>query len=278
MVELKDVQFRYKKNRPLFTDLNLTLQPGYIYGLLGKNGAGKSTLLKQIAGILFPDSGECRIAGYRVSDRDPQMLEDIYVIPEEFDLPGVSLEVYARKNAVFYSKFNFEQFRGYLQEFELPEQMKLSSFSYGMKKKFMIAFGLATNAKVLILDEPTNGLDIPSKSQFRKIVASALDETRLIIISTHQVRDLENMIDFVVVLENGRIIFNQNIAQISEKLAFEHNLVGVPANEILYHEDMPGRKAGITRNHSGIDTRVDLELLFNGVIKDTKVINAHFIN
>jgi len=277
MVELKDVQFRYKKNRPLFTDLNLTLAPGFIYGLLGKNGAGKSTLLKQIAGLLFPDSGECLIAGYKASDRDPQMLEDIYVIPEEFELPSVTLEVYARKNAVFYSKFSQEQFRKYLQEFELPEDVKLSSFSYGMKKKFLIAFGLATNARVLILDEPTNGLDIPSKSQFRKIIASALDESKLIIISTHQVRDLENLIDFVVVLENGKIIFNQNIAQISEKLAFEHNLVGVPANEILYHEDMPGRKAGITRNHSGMDTRVDLELLFNGVIKDTQVINANFI-
>jgi ABC-2 type transport system ATP-binding protein len=278
MVELKDVHFRYKKDRTLFSDLNLTLAPGYIYGLLGKNGAGKSTLLKQIAGLLYPDSGECLLDGYKTSERDPKMLEDIYVIPEEFELPSVPLDVYAKRNAVFYSKFNFDQFRKYLQEFELPEHMKLSSFSYGMKKKFLIAFGLATNARVLILDEPTNGLDIPSKSQFRKIMASALDETKLIIISTHQVRDLENLIDFVVVLENGRIIFNQNIALISEKLAFEHNLAGVPANEILYHEEMPGRKAGITRNHSGIDTRVDLELLFNGVIKDTKVINANFTN
>jgi ABC-2 type transport system ATP-binding protein len=278
MVELKDIHFGYKKNKELFSGLNLTLAPGYIYGLLGKNGAGKSTLLKQIAGLLYPDRGECLIDGMKASERNPRMLEDIYVIPEEFELPSVTLEVYARRNAVFYAKFNWEQFKKYLQEFELPEQVKLSAFSYGMKKKFLIAFGLATNARVLILDEPTNGLDIPSKSQFRKIIASALDESKLIIISTHQVRDLENLIDFVVVLENGRIIFNQNIALISEKLAFEHNLAGVPANEILYHEEMPGRKAGITKNYSGMDTRVDLELLFNGVIKDTKGINAHFIN
>jgi ABC-2 type transport system ATP-binding protein len=277
MIELSDIQFGYKKNRPLFSNLNLNLEPGFIYGLLGKNGAGKSTLLKQIAGLLYPDSGYCKIFGYEARERNPQMLEDIYVIPEEFHLPSTSLDVYARKNAVFYSKFSFDQFKKYLLEFELPQQAKLSSLSYGQKKKFLIAFGLATNARLLILDEPTNGLDIPSKSQFRKIIASALDESKLMIISTHQVRDLENLIDVVVVLENGQIIFNKNIADISQMLAFEYNLAGFPEHEILYYEDMPGRKAGIVKNTTDMETRVDLELLFNSIIKDKKVINAHFI-
>ncbi|MDO1448578.1 ABC transporter ATP-binding protein [Rhodocytophaga aerolata] len=277
MVELNNVNFKYKNKKPLFTDLNLQLGTGFIYGLLGKNGAGKSTLLKHIAGLLYPQSGQCKVFGYTASQRIPQMLEDIYVIPEEFELPSIALNAYTKSNAVFYAKFSYEQFNKYLTEFELPADAKLSTLSYGQKKKFLIAFGLATNARVLILDEPTNGLDIPSKSQFRKIVASALTEDKIIIISTHQVRDLENLIDFVVVLENGKIIFNKNIAEISERLAFEHSLAGVPASDILYHEDMPGRKAGITRNRSGQETRVDLELLFNGVIKDTSVINSHFV-
>jgi ABC-2 type transport system ATP-binding protein len=278
MIEIQDLHFRYKKKKVLFSDLNLTLAPGYIYGLLGKNGAGKSTLLKQIAGLLFPDSGSCRIFGYEASERIPQMMEDIYVIPEEFELPAIDMNLFVRRTAVFYSKFSDVQFRKYLAEFELSDQNKLSTLSYGQKKKFLIAFGLATNARLLILDEPTNGLDIPSKSQFRKIMAGALDESKIILISTHQVRDLENLIDYVVVLENGRIIFNRNIADISERLAFEYNLIDIPAHEILYHEDMPGRKAGITRNTHGHETRVDLELLFNGVIKENQVINSHFKN
>lgn len=278
MIELRNLQFRYKKKKPLFTDLNLTLTPGYIYGLLGKNGAGKSTLLKQMAGLLFPDGGSCKVFGFEAGDRLPQMMEDIYVIPEEFELPSIDMNLFVKRTAVFYSKFSDHQFRKYLAEFELSEGNKLSTLSYGQKKKFLIAFGLATNARLLILDEPTNGLDIPSKSQFRKIMAGALDESKIILISTHQVRDLENLIDYVVVLENGRIIFNRNIADISERLAFEYNLIDVPANEILYHEDMPGRKAGITRNTGGHETRVDLELLFNGVIKENQVINSHFIN
>ncbi len=276
MVELNNVDFRYKRNKPFISNLNLSLAPGFIYGLLGKNGAGKSTLLKQIAGLLYPNSGECKIFGFQTQDRTPQMLEDIYVIPEEFDLPAINLDSYARRNAVFYSKFNRDQFRKYLAEFELDADKKLSTFSYGQKKKFLIAFGLATNARILILDEPTNGLDIPSKSQFRKIVASALDEDKMMIISTHQVRDLENLIDFVVVLEDGKIIFNRNIADISGKMAFEANLKGIPEEEIIYQEDMAGRKAGIVENLSGQDSRVDLELLFNGVVKNPQKINAHF--
>lgn len=278
MIALKNIHFRYKKSRPLFENLDLTLEPGFIYGLLGKNGAGKSSLLKHIAGLLYPDSGQCTVFGFDASERRPAMLEDIYLIPEEFSLPPISLHNYVKTNGVFYARFSYNQLQAYLAEFELDETAKLSTLSYGQKKKFLIAFGLATNARLLILDEPTNGLDIPSKSQFRKIMAASLDEEKIIIISTHQVRDLENLIDNVVVLEHGDIIFNRNMAEISEKLAFEYNLAGVPADEVLYTEDMQGRKAGIVKNIPGHDARVDLELLFNGVVKNAAGINAHFAN
>ncbi|WP_187264517.1 ABC transporter ATP-binding protein [Pontibacter beigongshangensis] len=278
MIALKDIQFRYKKQRPLFENLNLTLQPGFIYGLLGKNGAGKSSLLKHMAGLLYPNRGECRVFGYNAQDRNPLMLQDIYVIPEEFELPGISIASFIDNNAVFYTRFDYAQMDAYLTEFELPRTAKLSNLSYGQKKKFLIAFGLSTNARLLILDEPTNGLDIPSKSQFRKIMASSLDEEKLIIISTHQVRDLENLIDNIVVLEQGSIVFNQNVADISEKVTFEYNLNGVPDNEVLYAEELHGRRAGIVKNLSGLETRIDLELLFNGIIKDAATINRHFAN
>lgn len=276
MVQLSNICFRYKKKKPLFENLSLSLQPGYIYGLLGKNGAGKSSLLKHIAGLVFPDSGSCTVMGYEASARKPEMLQDIYMIPEEFELPAVSLDTFVKMNAVFYAGFSQTQLSAYLAEFELGEHEKLSTLSYGQKKKFLIAFGLATNAKVLILDEPTNGLDIPSKSQFRKIMAAALDEERIIIISTHQVRDLENLIDNIVVLEQGTVIFNRSLSSISEHLAFEHNLNGVPTEEVLYAEEMQGRKAGIVRNMAGIESRVDLELLFNGIVKSPTAINEAF--
>lgn len=278
MIKLSHISFRYKKRRQLFADLNLTLQPGFIYGLLGKNGAGKSSLLKHMVGLLYPDSGTCTVFGFDTSARKPAMLQDMYLVPEEFNLPAISLATFVKANAVFYSRFSYNQLQAYLAEFELSENDKLSTLSYGQKKKFLIAFGLATNARVLILDEPTNGLDIPSKSQFRKIMAAALDEEKIIVISTHQVRDLENLIDSIVVLEQGNIIFNQSIADISERLAFEHNLAGVPDEEVLYAEELQGRRAGIVKNIAGIDSRVDMELLFNGIVKNAPAINGAFAN
>lgn len=278
MVELHNIQFHYKKNKPLFSDLNLQLVPGSIYGLLGKNGAGKTTLLKHISGLISPQAGEALVLGERVSERNPAVLEDIYVIPEEFELPGISMDAYVRTNAPFYQKFSREQFSYYLSEFELDAQQKLSSLSYGQKKKFLISFGLATNARILILDEPTNGLDIPSKSQFRKIVASSLDEEKLLIVSTHQVRDLENLIDTVLILEKGNVIFNHSIAEISEKLRFEGDVRNSSPDLVLYQEDSAGRRPGMVKNTTGVESRVDLEILFNGVVKNTAAVEAHLQN
>jgi ABC-2 type transport system ATP-binding protein len=266
MVHLDNISYSYKKNRPVFNNLNLDLQPGLIYGLLGKNGAGKSTLMKHISGLLYPQQGTATVFGYNAADRLPIVLEDIYVVPEEFKLPSLSIDRYVATHSVFYSKFSKEQFDAYIREFDLPADSKLNALSYGQKKIFLLSFGLATNARVLILDEPTNGLDIPSKSKFRKIVASALTEEQMIIISTHQVRDLENLIDQVVVLDGGKIVFNHNIAEISEHLTFEPDLRGYAKEDILYSEEVAGRQAGIVRNF-GKDSRVDMELLFNGITR-----------
>lgn len=274
MVELHNIGFSYTKKRPLFTGLNLQLKGGHIYGLLGKNGAGKTSLLKHISGLLYPHEGECLVFGYKSRERNPRALEDIYIIPEEFELPSSSMDRYVKSNAPFYPKFSREQLDHYLTEFELLKKEKLSSMSHGQKKKFLIAFGLATNTRLLILDEPTNGLDIPSKSQFRKIMASVLDEDKLIIISTHQVRDLENLIDVVLVLEGGRIIFNHSIADISEKLRFVQDTRAIAPDEVVYEESTGSRTAGIIKNSTEKESRVDMEILFNGIVKNSAAIEA----
>lgn len=274
MVELNNIGFSYNRKRPLFKGLNLKLRSGYIYGLLGKNGAGKTSLLKHISGLLYPNEGECLVFGYKARERDPRALEDIYIIPEEFELPGTSIARYVKTHAPFYPKFKLEQLEQYLHEFELNREEKLTSMSHGQKKKFLIAFGLATNTRLLILDEPTNGLDIPSKSQFRKIMASVLDEDKLIIISTHQVRDLENLIDVVLVLDSGQIIFDHSITDISEKLRFVQDISRVSPEEVLYSEETGGRSAGIARNTTETESRVDMEILFNGIVKNSASIKA----
>jgi ABC-2 type transport system ATP-binding protein len=269
MVELNQIHFAYNKKKPLFKDLNITFKPGSIYGLLGKNGAGKSTLLKLICGLNFPDKGKSITLGFHTQEREPTMLQEIIHIPEEVNLPSISMETYAKINGAFYPKFNYQQLEDCLSEFELDKRTNIRDLSYGQKKKFLIAFGLAANTLVLLMDEPTNGLDIPSKSQFRKMVAAAFDQNKLIIISTHQVRDLENLIDTVTIVEKGQIIFNEKMEDISSKLSFEKNTAGLPQDEILYSES--NGKAGILKNTSGLETKIDLELLFNGVIKNPQL-------
>jgi ABC-2 type transport system ATP-binding protein len=202
MVTIKDLHFAYRR-RAVFSGLNLELQPGHIYGLLGRNGTGKSTLLRNIAGFLFPQRGGIRVMGFEPGRRQPAFLERVFLVPEEFQLPPFSLDRWVRRMAPFYSAFDHAQFDGYTREFGIPPAARLDEMSYGQQKKALISLALATNAPLLLMDEPTNGLDILSKSQFRKVIAGALDDQKCILISTHQVKDLENLIDRITVIEEG---------------------------------------------------------------------------
>src|SRR5918993_3353892 len=180
MIDIKNLHFSYK-NSKVFDNLNLQFQPGHIYGLLGKNGTGKSPLLKNIAGLLFPRQGTVTANGFIPGQRHPQFLRDVFMVPEEYYLPNISLASFIKNEAPFYPNFSKDQFNAYLQSFDVPLTSTLQNMSYGQKKKVLISFALATNTKILLMDEPTNGLDIISKSQFRKMLAESLDEERCII-------------------------------------------------------------------------------------------------
>ncbi len=276
MIEINDLTFGYKKHKKLFDHLNLKLGAGNIVGLLGKNGAGKTTLLKQINGMLYPDEGECRVFGYSSKNRMPQMLQDIFIIPEEFYLPPVSIKKYAEINSSFYPGFSFTDYDNYINEFGLDLNEKTGNLSQGQKKKVLIAFGLAVNTRLLIMDEPTNGLDIPSKSQFRKLMAAVLTDEKTFIISSHQVRDLENLLDKIVIVENGSIIFNQDVFEISKHLTFKSIYSVYDKSITLYCEENLGAYSAILKSKEEEETLIDLELLFNGVISEPENINNVF--
>jgi ABC-2 type transport system ATP-binding protein len=237
--------------------------PGNIYGLLGKNGAGKTTLLKIISGLLFPKNGECVYRNYKPMERDPRFLEDLYFVPDTFYLPNVKISEYVKLYSPFYGKFNREQLDNYLQQFEVNGDVKLGSLSFGQKKKFIIAFGLATNASLVLLDEPTNGLDIPSKTAFRKILTSITTEDRIIIVSTHQVRDMKHLIDPIIILDNGRIVLNRTMAEIGEKLTMTFQTKEPENGDALYYENTLGGYAIIKENKDGSENEVDIEMLAN---------------
>jgi ABC-2 type transport system ATP-binding protein len=270
MIKISNLTFGYSRKKTLFQDLNLQMQEGHIYGLLGKNGAGKSTLLKNIAGLVFPQKGTCEVNGYNAAKRLPAFLQDLFFIPEEVYMPALTATQFVKSTGHFYPAFDEVQFGKMLSEFNVPDDSLLNKLSFGQQKKVIIAFGLSTNTSLLIMDEPTNGLDIPSKSQFRKIIASALTKTRCIIISTHQVRDLDNLIDTLLVVHKQKIVLNKNLDEISEKLKF--SIVPTAGTDALYAEESMRGMSTITRNTNGSYSKVDMELLFNAIINDNNTI------
>jgi ABC-2 type transport system ATP-binding protein len=269
MVIIKDLDFRFsKKQQPLFQELSCELPSGSIVGLLGKNGAGKTTLLKLMIGLLRPTTGTVSIMGQRPAEREPSLLQDMYFLPEEFHHPSVSIKQYVKANSGFYPRFDQALLNRLITDFELPDNKGLNQLSYGQKKKFLISFALSTKCRLLVLDEPTNGLDIPSKAIFRRVMAGSLDEDQLVIISTHQVRDVENLIDRVLMLENGKFIMQKNIYEISSKLHFT-TMTSPEGKNILYSEMVPGGYKVITPQTDG-NSSVDIELLFNAISHGTE--------
>ncbi len=275
MIDIQNLSFAYKK-KPVFNGLNLKFEAGHVYGLLGKNGTGKSSLLRNIAGLLNPQQGQVTVNGFTPFERLPVFLEDVFLVPEEFYLPDIPVAAFIKHYAPFYPPFNANKFRNYIAVFKIPEDSTLQNMSYGQKKKLLISFALATNAKVLLMDEPTNGLDIMSKSQFRKILAEALDEERCIIISTHQVKDLENLIDRITIIDEGKILFDENVEDITKKLSFRfaHNDADVAT--ALYTESSFTGNVIVAPNLDGEEGKLDLELLYKAIVTNPDKITKLF--
>ena len=277
MIQLKNINFGYSKKRLLFENLTLELSRGHIYGLLGKNGAGKTTLLKLISGLRFISNGSALVFNENPALRKPNMLQEISFLPEELYTPALKVKDFVKAYAPFYPNFNHEQFQEYLNVFEIESQEdKIDKMSFGQKKKVMIAFSLACNTKILIMDEPTNALDIPSKAIFRKVMASVATEERIVIISTHQVRDLHSLIDAIIILDSGKVILNESAENITQKLAFEVIEDTEDSSHILYEEENVRGKVVVRENSSQKETKLDIELLFNAVMQNKDKIQHIF--
>lgn len=256
----------------MFSHFDLQLEQGRIYGLLGKNGTGKSTLLYLIAGLLMPNSGSVSVDGIESKLRKPELLSQMFIVPEEYNMPDMSFDSLCALMRSFYPSFNDELLRQCLAEFEMPANPNLKELSMGQKKKVYMSIAIATGTRLLMMDEPTNGLDIPSKALFRRVIANYMSEDRTLIISTHQVHDIENLLDHVVIVDRSKVLLNSSIADISKRYAFRYLSQQDMDGRVLYSEpSLQGNASIVERTGDDDETQVDLELLFNAVISGANV-------
>ncbi|MDY3932866.1 MAG: ABC transporter ATP-binding protein [Muribaculaceae bacterium] len=277
MIRINNITFSYRRKADdVLTNLSLSIEPGAIYGLLGLNGEGKSTLLHLMAGVLTPNAGNITIDDVDVRLRRPSTLSKLFIVPEEFSLPEISLENYVRINAPLYPNFNRDDMERYLKEFGLNSNINLKGLSMGQKKKVFISFALAANTPVMLMDEPTNGLDIPGKSTFRKVISMAASDDRTIIISTHQVRDIDKLLDHIIVMFNHKLLLNEPISEISRRLAFVESNDAELVEKALYCQSSVAGKSLVLPNDNDDDSEVNLETLFNLAIEKPEVITQLF--
>lgn len=275
MITINDLSFRYGKKEVL-SNITMSLEAGKIYGLLGENGVGKTTLLKIMCGLQKPNSGSCTVHNETPFRRTPSFLSKVYYLPE--DLEFIQLDItaaqFAKLNGKFYPHFDHNKFNTILSELSVEPDRKLNKLSHGQTKKVAIAFAIATNVELLLMDEPSNGLDIPSKSLFRKIISQYCLDTTCCVISTHQVRDLENLIDPIILLDNREVLMNESLERISEKLYF--SLEPTAPLDALYVEPTLGGYVCVTENKGMGESRVNLEALFNATMRNKQQVQQLF--
>ena len=273
MIEINDLGFSYGQN-PVLKNISMKLNEGRIYGLLGENGVGKTTLLTLLCGLKKPQKGSIDIDGYNPYDRKPSFLADQYYLSDEVAAVNMKAIDYARNYGKFWEKFDMNKFLEIMKVFENDPEQKMNRMSCGQLKKTWISFALACNTRYIFMDEPTNGLDIPSKAQFRKAVTKYTSEDSTLVISTHQVRDLENIIDPIIILDRQDVLLNATVEEISEKLYFDYSNEKIEG--ALYSEMTPGGCVQVLINTGSEESKVNIEALFNTVHLHKELVKGMF--
>ncbi len=279
MLQISDITFGYNKIAPVLDHFSIQLSKPGVYGLLGKNGTGKSTLLYLITGLLHPQSGQITFDGIDTKLRTPEILQDMFIVPEEYDLPNISLEAYIKVIKPFYPNFDEQMLNKLLQLFDMTGQIHLGALSMGQKKKIYMCIALAARTKLLVMDEPTNGLDIPSKAQFRNVVSKGMREDQIIIISTHQVRDVEQLLDTVCIIERNEVLLYANMGHIAQKISFASMQQDqIPADAIYIEAALGGYNVIMPKREGMPPAPINLEMLFTALVNEKEKMTKYLLN
>lgn len=273
MISFNQLGFRYRLGSQVFRDFSMTLSPGHVYGVLGENGVGKSTLMKLASGVLIPTAGSVTIDGREASLREEATMAKIIYLPEEFSLPALTLDEFRKVTTPFYPSFSDESFEECCRVLDVVRDRRLDKLSMGQRKRAYLAFAFACRAEWLLLDEPTNGLDVAAKEAFRRLVARYVDEGQSIIISTHSVREIDSLIDHLIILDRKGIVLDASISEIGSRLRFGRCSA---EEEPLYSESTLAGTSGVVVNTTDEESPVDIEMLFMASLRSTERLRRLF--
>ena len=228
LLNVKDLNKSYKDSEFTLSDLNLTIRPGEVVGLVGKNGSGKSTLINTLVGNRFPSSGDIEFFDQKATSQNDQYKEYLGVVFDDLRVPHkLDIKHIDKAFSHIYQTWNSDKFNKLIQQFELPNNRQVKDFSRGMKMKVAISMALAHDSRLLILDEATAGMDVSGREEVLDILDDYIGEENGIMISSHISEDIETIATKLVFMRDGRIILTEE----KEKLLQQYGIVRQPVEE-----------------------------------------------
>jgi len=274
MIRCKNLSFDYKKEK-VFDGFDWELREGSIVGLLGPNGAGKTTLFKILTGLIFPKEGEVRVGGFEPKKREEDFYRKLTYVGEELATPNMSPYEYGKICGPLYPNFSEEVFLDLVDKFDFDKDKKFTSFSAGDLRKAWLALSLACRTEILLLDEPSKALDINAQSVLRRSLAEASAEGVKILLSTHHVRELEGLLDYVALIDRGGILrYSGAVEELHQDfhLSYHQQKEELPKKALAYRNSTRGW-AALQWGASQEPVEIPLELLFTGLCKKRKEVN-----
>jgi ABC-2 type transport system ATP-binding protein len=293
MIEIKNLSLGFIKSnglpatrvnlgtvKPVLENLSLTIEPGHVYGLIGRNGAGKTTLMNCINGIIAIRRKDQPIYldGVKLNINNPYDHAKLFYVTDTISNIHILADAFANTLACFYPDFSVNSYKEYMEMFHMDRNVFLDELSLGEKKSVFLSYAFASGAPYVILDEPTNGLDITSRKVFRKLIASYMTPDRAIVISTHHINEISSLLDHILILDNKHIVFDHSVMETGSVLSFIESDDEDLRQQALYSMTSAYGNRMILPNSGGSDSEIDYELLFEAVLENGKAINELFEN
>lgn len=245
VIEIKNLEVKLKKFT--LSNINLNIPRGIVLGLIGRNGAGKTTLLKTLTNIYEPDFGTILYDGKTMRENETEIKGKLGIVYDSLYYPvAMKAEMVAKTIGTFYPDFEMKKWNEFMERFNLNKDCVLASYSKGMQMKFMVAMVLARNPEILILDEPTAGMDPAARAELMEIIQEyMMDDRHTVIFSTHITSDLDKIADYIALISNGNLVMMDD----KEKILDTYGMVQVAKDKMT--DELKSKIIGVKENTFG---------------------------